>query len=102
MRLLVFLHGTAIMHPGAVGRTREERVHQVRTRSDPALHDYGAYVPVESAVAKLRRWHEQGAEIAYLSSHRNPEDVAKDALVLRRHGFPPGPVLARAPGRDLR
>jgi hypothetical protein len=25
MRLLVFLHGRAIMHPGAVDRTREER-----------------------------------------------------------------------------
>ena len=100
MRLLIFLHGTAIMHPGGVGRTREERVAQVRTGADPALHDYGAYVPVGDVVAKLRRWDEQGAEIAYLSSHRNQDDVGKDAQVLRAHGFPTGPILARRPGES--
>ena len=95
MRLLIFLHGTAIMHPGGVGRTREERVAQVRTGADPALHDYAAYVPVGGVVAKLRRWQEQGAQIDYLSSHRDPDDVAKDALVLQKHGFPPGRILVR-------
>ena len=100
MRVLVFLHGTAIMHPGAVGRTREERVAQVRARADPALHDYAAYVPVDAAVAKLQRWRQQGARIDYLSSHRNPDDVANDAIVLRKHGFPPGRVLAREPGES--
>lgn len=100
MRLLIFLHGTAIMHPGAVGRTREERVAQVRARADPALHDYAAYVPVDGVVAKLQRWRERGAQIDYLSSHRNPEDVAKDALVLQKHGFPPGRILAREPGES--
>ena len=29
MKVLVFLHGTTIMHRSAVGRTREERVQQV-------------------------------------------------------------------------
>jgi hypothetical protein len=100
MRLLIFLHGTAIMHPSAVGRTREERVAQVRAGDGPGLHDYAAYVPVDGAVAKLRRWGEQGAEIAYLSSHRDPGDVAKDALVLQKHGFPPGRILAREPGES--
>jgi hypothetical protein len=100
MRLLIFLHGTAIMHPGAVGRTREERVAQVRTGADPALHDYAAYVPVDNAVAKLQHWREQGAKIDYLSSHRNPDDVAKDASVLQKYGFPSGRVLAREPGES--
>ncbi|MGH3080359.1 MAG: hypothetical protein ACRDNH_04395 [Gaiellaceae bacterium] len=100
MRLLIFLHGTAIMHPGAVGRRREERVAQVRTRADTALHDYAAYVPVDGVVAKLQRWREQDAQIDYLSSHRNPADVAKDAFVLEKHGFPPGRVLAREPGES--
>jgi hypothetical protein len=61
MRLLIFLHGTAIMHRGAIGRTREERVAQVRTGAGaaPALHNYAAYVPVDNAAAKLRRWREQ-------------------------------------------
>jgi len=57
-------------------------------------------VPIDGAVAKLRRWWEQCAEIDYLSSHRNPEDVAKDASVLRRYGFPPGGLLARGPGES--
>jgi hypothetical protein len=98
VRLLVFLHGTAIMHPGGVGRTREERVAQVRDETDPALRDYAAYVPVDGSVAKLRRWRDEGARIDYLSSHRNPEDVAKDVLVLQTYGFPKGRVLAREPG----
>jgi hypothetical protein len=100
MRLLVFLHGTALMHPGAVGRTRQERIAQVRAAQEPTLHDYDAYVPVGHVVAKLRRWQHQGAQIDYLSPHRNPEDVAKDAAVLRRYGFPPGRVLARQPGHS--
>jgi hypothetical protein len=98
--LLVFLHGTTLMHPGAVGRTRAERVAQVRARSDPKLYDYTAYVPVEGVVAKLERWRKQGAEIDYLTSRRNPADVAKDASVLREHGFPPGRILAREPGES--
>lgn len=100
MRLLVFLHGTALMHPGAVGRTRQERIAQVRAAQEPTLRDYDAYVPVGHVVAKLRRWQHQGAQIDYLSSHRNPEDVAKDAAVLRRYGFPPGRVLSRQPGQS--
>jgi hypothetical protein len=98
MRLLIFLHGTVIMHPSASGRTREERVAQVRTGADRSLHDYAAYVPVDNAVAKLQRWREQGAQIDYLSSHRNSGDVAKDASVLQKYGFPLGRVLAREAG----
>ena len=80
MRVLVFLHGTAVMHAGAVGRTRDERVAQVRAGDDPSVRDYGAYVPVGEVVAKLRHWQRQGAQIDYLSSHRNPDDIAKDTF----------------------
>jgi hypothetical protein len=100
VRVLIFLHGTAIMHSTGVGRTREERVRQVRVGRDPALRDYGAYVPVDGVVAKLRRWRDQGAEIEYLSSHRNLNDVAKDAAVLETHSFPPGRILARQSGES--
>ncbi|HET7421282.1 MAG TPA: hypothetical protein VFL27_12975 [Candidatus Dormibacteraeota bacterium] len=98
--MLVFLHGTTIMHPSAIGRTRAERVEQVRRAEDPGLRDYGSYVPVGDAVAKLRRWQDQGAEIVYLSSHRNPDDVALDASVLERFGFPQGRILARRRGES--
>lgn len=99
MRILVFLHGTTIMHAAGAGMSREECVRQVRERH-PSARDYAAYVPVGGAVEKLRRWHAQGAEIAYLSSHREPEDVAKDAAVLRRYGFPAGEVFSRQAGED--
>jgi hypothetical protein len=99
MRLLVFLHGTVLMHSGAVGVPRAERVAQVRS-GHSTVRDYAAYAPVGGAVAKLRRWQAAGAKIDYLSSHRNPGDVALDALVLRTHGFPPGRVLARSAGES--
>ena len=99
MRLLVFLHGTVLMHPGAIGVTRAERVAQVRA-GHPTVGDFAAYVPVDGAVAKLQRWQATGAQIDYLSSHRDPDDVALDAFLVRAHGFPAGRVLARQPGES--
>lgn len=97
MKLMVFLHGTVIMHSNAVNRSREERVTQV-LESDPSVHDYESYVPVGNAVTKLHAWRQQGAEIVYLSSHTVASDVESDRIVLRRHGFPEGPVLFRDSG----
>ncbi len=99
MKLLVFLHGTLIMHSEAIGVSRSERVRQVR-RHDPNVHDYAAYVPVGNAVQKLRSWQKQGADILYLSSHQDTKDVAKDEVVLKRYGFPPGPVYYRQNGES--
>ena len=99
MRIMIFLHGTTIMHAVARDCTRQERVAQVK-QHDPSVADYAGYVRVGEAAAKLQRWHGQGAEITYLSSHRKPENVAMDALVLERHALPPGPVLSRDPGES--
>jgi hypothetical protein len=41
-----------------------------------------------------------GAQIDYLSSHRNRMTWALDAFVLRMHGFPAGRVLARQPAES--
>jgi len=68
MKILIFLHGTVIMHESAEGKTREERVRQV-LNSDSSVHDYISYIPVDNAVEKLKSWQSQGAEIIYLSSH---------------------------------
>ncbi|HLZ55736.1 MAG TPA: hypothetical protein VKR06_02215, partial [Ktedonosporobacter sp.] len=76
-KIMVFLHGTAIMHRNAVGRTRVERVQQVKDK-DASIRDFASYVPVGNAVTKLRTWSEQGAEIIYLSSHKRPEHVEQD------------------------
>jgi hypothetical protein len=100
VRLLVFLHGTVLMHADGLGRTREERVAQARDRMHPGLYDYASYVPVGEAAVKLRRWADRGAEIAYLSSHRDPYHLAEDASVLRRWDFPRGRLLARRHGES--
>jgi hypothetical protein len=95
MRLMIFLHGTSIMHRGAIGLTREERVRQIRQGDDESIRDFASYVPIGRAVEKLKNWKVQGAEILYLSSNRNPRDVEKDRKVLVEHDFPLGPVLFR-------
>jgi hypothetical protein len=99
MKLLVFLHGTTLMHSAAVGRTRAERVRQVRER-EASVRDYAAYVPVGNAVSKLRGWSAQGAELVYLSSHKKGENVEKDMAVLRAYQFPDGQVVFRQPGES--
>src|SRR5262245_42913518 len=97
MKIAVFLHGTTIMHRGAVGCAREERVRQVRQR-EASVRDYWSYVPIGDAARKLGAWSAQGAEIVYVSSHKRPEDVAADRSVLDAYQFPPGLVTFRAPG----
>lgn len=94
MKILVFLHGTTIMHRNAMGQSRGERVRQVIT-GEKSVREYETYVPVGNAVEKLHCWQNQGAEIIYLSSHRNPLNVEKDSAVLNRYGFPAGEVLFR-------
>ena len=96
MRLMVFLHGTSIMHRGAIGLTREERVKQIRQADDESIRDLTSYAPIGKVVEKLKNWKAQGAEILYLSSNRDPRDVEKDRMILTEHDFPPGQVLFRA------
>ncbi len=102
MKIMVFLHGTAIMHKNGLSVPREERVKQVIQGTDPSLHDYASYVPVGNAVKKIKTWQEQGAEICYLSSHTSIEAVNKDRLVLQTYGFPEGVVFSRAIGQSYR
>jgi hypothetical protein len=97
MKVLVFLHGTTIMHRNAVGRSREERVRQVR-EGEASIRAYALYVPIGNAASKLQTWNSQGAELVYLSSHKRPDDVAKDQEVLKAHHFPDGPMVFRQPG----
>lgn len=96
MRIAVFLHGTTIMHRGALGHPREVRAQQVQQREE-SVRDYASYIPIGNAVEKLRGWIEQGAEIIYLSSHRRPEHVEQDRSVLTIYHFPAGPIIFRAP-----
>src|SRR5215831_15820106 len=99
MKLLVFLHGTTIMHRNAVGRTREDRVRQVQ-ENEASVLDYAAYVPVGNAASKLHAWSTRGAELVYLSSHKKVEDVEKDKAVLKAYRFSDGQVVFRKPGEN--
>jgi hypothetical protein len=101
MKIMIFLHGTSIMHRNAAGRSREERVQQVVSGED-SVRDFASYVPVGEVVAKLKSWEEQGAEIIYLSSHVLVEEVEKDKAILRRHDFPNGEVLFRQRGEGYK
>ena len=94
MKIMVFLHGTAIMHKNGLHRTRDERVKQV-LNGDESLYDFATYIPVGNVLRKLRTWEQQGAEILYLSSHKKVEDVEKDKAVLQNYGFPDGQVFFR-------
>ncbi|MBU4246625.1 hypothetical protein L6303_00755 [archaeon] len=92
MKILVFLHGTTIMHKNAVGHLREEIIKQV-VDEESSVKDYASYIPVGNAPQKLQMWKKQGAEILYLSSHRNAEDVEKDKIVLKKYKFPEGKIF---------
>lgn len=87
------------MHASGLGRSRAERVQQVRN-GDPVIRDLASYVPIEDAAGKLRTWSEQGAEILYLSAHRKPEGVEQDRQVLRQNGFPDGSIFFRRSGEE--
>lgn len=97
MRIMVFLHGTSIMHREALGKAREERVQQVIAGAE-SVRDFASYVPVDGAVQKLEQWHAQGVEITYLSSHVDAANVEKDRSVLQKYSFPAGPIYYRQNG----
>lgn len=99
MKIAVFLHGTTIMHRNAVGRPREERVQQVQRR-EASVRDFASYVPIGDATNKLHTWSKQGANLIYLSSHKRPEDVVLDQVVLTTYDFPAGLVVFRSPGES--
>jgi hypothetical protein len=101
MKVGVFLHGTAIMHAAAAGVERDERVQQVRRR-DPGVADFACYIPTPGTAVKLAAWERHGATLVYLSSHRRPDDIHADERVIRRYGFPAGPVHGRQNGEDYR
>ncbi|MFH1286555.1 MAG: hypothetical protein ABII02_02275 [Candidatus Magasanikbacteria bacterium] len=89
MKILIFTEGTIIMHKNAVGHSREEIVRQVETK-ESSIHDYASYVPVMNAPAKIKGWHDLGAEIIYLTSRKKPHEIEQIKSVLKKYGFPKG------------
>ena len=64
------------------------------------MRDFASYVPTPGTAGKLAAWQRHGASIAYLSSHRRQADIRADESVIRRRGFPAGPVYGRQRGED--
>jgi len=62
---------------------------------DASIHDYASYIPVGGAARKLQEWEGRGARICYLSSHKSARDAETDKSVLKKYGFPDGPVIYR-------
>ncbi len=110
MKILIFLHGTIIVHKNAEGHTREEIVRQVIDQEE-SVRDFGSHMPIGNAAEKLRAWAAQGVEICYLSAltenkkARGDELVGKeglkaDEIVLKKYGFPSGIIYHREPGEN--
>jgi hypothetical protein len=102
MRLLIFAEGTVVMHPSARGRSREERVRQIKEGTDSSIFNWSAYIPVGNAVGKLQKWQSQGAGILYLTSRTKPREIEAINRVLQRHGFPEGPLLFRQASEEYK
>ncbi|MFX1532351.1 MAG: hypothetical protein ACFFBC_14635 [Promethearchaeota archaeon] len=100
MRILVFLHGTCIMHKNALGLPRDQIIKQIIEDTDESISDFASYIPIGDVVTKLTSWHNQGAEILYLSSHLNLENVKKDEIVLKKYKFPKGTIFYRRKKND--
>ncbi|MDD4332922.1 MAG: hypothetical protein PHT51_02310 [Patescibacteria group bacterium] len=108
MKILIFLHGTIIMHKNAAGKTREEIIEQI-IEEENSVRDFKNYIPIGNAPEKLFRWASQGAQICYLSAltedkkARGDETVGKegleaDKIVLERYNFPAGIIYHRGMG----
>ena len=82
------------MHKNAIGHTREEIIQQVKDK-EPSVCDYASYVPIGMASGKLANWKNQGAEIVYLTSRREPNEIKDVQNTFQKHGFPEGQLMFR-------
>ncbi len=82
------------MHPGGLGYRREEIVQQV-INQEPSGKNYAHYVPIKNAADKIREWTKQGAQIVYLTSRKEPKEIAEIQNVLDQNNFPSGSLEHR-------
>ncbi len=103
MKIMVFTEGTLFIGPEDVLLSREERiraVQQVLAANEPI--DFRSSVPVGNAVQKLRAWHRQGAEIVYLTSRSELEEINDIRYLLDKFDFPQGELFFRGKGEAYR
>ena len=112
MKIMIFLHGTLIVHKNSVGKTHDEIIKQVEDQEE-SVYDFGSYVPLGNAPKKLQNWESQGAEICYLSALTENKDVRGDEtidneglkiddLILNKYSFPKGEIFHRNLGENYK
>lgn len=89
-----------IMHRGGIGHSREEIVRQVK-EGEKTIHDWASYVPIGGAVIKLAKWQKQGAEVLYLTSRVESNEVQIIESVLKKYRFP-GQLLSCKEGEQYK
>ena len=94
MKILVFTEGTILMHKSAEGHSREDIINQVRDK-EPSVKEYATYIPIRNAIEKLKSWKSQGAEIGYLTSRKDEQEINNIREALNRFGFPEGELFFR-------
>lgn len=107
IKILVFLHGTVIVHESAKGKSIAEITKQVKN-NESTVRDFVNYVPIGQAVDKLKKWSQQGAIITYLSAlttnkkARGDEVIGEEGLkvdydIINKFEFPQGQIYHRQP-----
>ena len=79
---MIFLHGTATK----------------QAKWDLTGQVFSKYQPTGNAVAKIKTWVEQEAQICYLTSHQKANMIPVDQKVLDKFGFPKGEIFYRQNG----
>jgi hypothetical protein len=97
MKILVFTEGTLFIHQEWLGLSSQQMTEKVKAGEIPG---YESLVPIGNAPDKLRAWENQGLQIVYLTSRRDPAEVAQVRDALHRFGFPPGELQYRLPGEN--
>jgi len=99
MKIMVFTEGTIFTHSNWIALAREEIVYRVKEGERP---DYAGTLPIGEAARKIQAWSQAGAEIVYLTSCREPDEIEQAKEILRRYDFPSGELLFRREGENYR
>ena len=92
MKILVFTEGTITVHSHAAGHSREEIIQQSLNRDTNGLgadiEDYKNYILLGNPVEKLQSWKNQGAEIIYMTSRTELEEINQVRETLEKYNLP--------------
>lgn len=95
MKILIFTEGTIFVHREWLGLSHQQMAEMVRAGDIPS---YESLFPIGDAPSKLSAWSTQGAQIVYLTSRREPGEVAQVREAMEHFGFPNGELHFRQPG----